>query len=117
MENENKNTGIKIVTGILAVLLVVAGAFAIKLYNQEKNTKAELTEEKELVLNDLKQMVTKYDAVIEERSSQEEGKIGWPEEAVVPRHQVSDPLECKIIPDANGCVVKLLPGELLIRCF
>ena len=36
MENENKNTGIKIVTGILAVLLVVAGAFAIKLYNQEK---------------------------------------------------------------------------------
>ncbi|UBZ11153.1 hypothetical protein LDL79_03320 [Leeuwenhoekiella palythoae] len=68
MENENKNTGIKIVTGILAVLLVVAGAFAIKLYNQEKNTKAELTEEKELVLNDLKQMVTKYDAVIEENN-------------------------------------------------
>jgi len=68
MENENKNTGIKIVTGILAVLLVVAGAFAIKLYNQEKNTKAELTEEKKLVLNDLKQMVTKYDAVIEENN-------------------------------------------------
>ena len=68
MESENKNTGIKIITGILAVLLVVAGAFAIKLYNQEKNTKAELTEEKELVLNDLKQMVTKYDAVIEENN-------------------------------------------------
>ena len=68
MESENKNTGIKIITGILAVLLVVAGAFAIKLYNQEKNTKAELTEEKELVLNDLKQMDTKYDAVIEENN-------------------------------------------------
>ncbi len=68
MENENKNTGMKVITGILAVLLVVAGAFAIKLYNQEKNTKAELTEEKELVLNDLKQMVSKYDAVIEENN-------------------------------------------------
>ena len=68
MENENKNNGIKIVTGILAVLLIIAGAFAIKLYNQEKNTKAELTEEKELVLNGLKQMVTKYDAVIEENN-------------------------------------------------
>lgn len=68
MENENKNNGIKIVTGILAVLLIIAGGFAIKLYNQEKNTKAELTEEKELVLSDLKQMVTKYDAVIEENN-------------------------------------------------
>ncbi|MEH6405857.1 MAG: hypothetical protein V7767_01115 [Leeuwenhoekiella sp.] len=68
MENENKNSGIKIITGILAVLLVIAGAFAIKLYNQEKNTKAELTKEKEIVLDDLKQMVSKYDAVIEENN-------------------------------------------------
>lgn len=68
MENENKNTGIKIITGILAVLLVIAGAFAIKLYNQEKNTKAELTKEKEVVLSDLKQMVNKYDTVIEENN-------------------------------------------------
>lgn len=68
MENENKNTGLKVVLGILVVLLVVAGAFAIKLYNQEKNTKAELTKEKEVVLTDLKQMVSKYDAVIEENN-------------------------------------------------
>ena len=68
MESENKNTGLKVVLGILVVLLVVAGAFAIKLYNQEKNTKAELTKEKEVVLTDLKQMVTKYDAVIEENN-------------------------------------------------
>lgn len=68
MENENKNSGIKIITGILAVLLIVAGAFAIKLYNKEKNTKAELTKEKQIVLDDLKQMVSKYDAVIEENN-------------------------------------------------
>lgn len=68
MENENKNNGLKIITGILAVLLVVAGAFAIKLYNQEKNTKSELTKEKEIVLTDLKQMVGKYDTVIKENN-------------------------------------------------
>lgn len=68
MENENKNSTLKIITGILAVLLIVAGAFAIKLYNQEKNTKAELTKEKEIVLSDLKQMVGKYDTVIKENN-------------------------------------------------
>ena len=68
MENENKNSTLKIITGILAVLLIVAGAFAIKLYNQEKNTKAQLTKEKEVVLADLKQMVGKYDTVIKENN-------------------------------------------------
>ena len=68
MENQNTNSTLKIITGILAVLLIIAGAFAIKLYNQEKNTKAELTQEKEVVLNDLKQMVGKYDTVIKENN-------------------------------------------------
>lgn len=69
MENEsNNNNGIKIITGILAVLLVVAGAFAVKLYNQEKDTKSQLTQEKNVVLSDLKEMVDKYDVVIEENN-------------------------------------------------
>ncbi len=68
MENSNNNNGIKIITGILAVLLVVAGAFAIKLYNQEKDTKSQLTKEKNVVLADLKEMVDKYDVVIEENN-------------------------------------------------
>ncbi len=68
METEKNNNGIKIITGILAVLLVVAGAFAYKLYNQEKETKAQLTKEKNVVLADLKEMVSKYDVVIEENN-------------------------------------------------
>ena len=68
MENEKNNNGIKIITGILAVLLVVAGAFAYKLYNQEKETKAELTKEKNLVLANLREMNDKYDVVIEENN-------------------------------------------------
>lgn len=68
METEKNNNGIKIITGILAVLLVIAGAFAIKLYNQEKDTKTQLTKEKNVVLADLKEMVDKYDVVIEENN-------------------------------------------------
>lgn len=68
MENQNNNSLIKIITGILAVLLVVAIAFAIKLYNQEKDTKAELTKEKSVVLANLREMNDKYDIVIEENN-------------------------------------------------
>ena len=68
MENEKNNNGIKIITGILAVLLVVAGAFAFKLYNQEKQTKADLTKEKTVVLANLREMNDKYDVVIEENN-------------------------------------------------
>lgn len=68
MENEKSNNGIKIIAGILAVLLVIAGAFAVKLYNQEKDTKLQLTKEKNVVIADLKEMVSKYDVVIEENN-------------------------------------------------
>lgn len=69
MENEkSSNNGIKIITGILAVLLVVAGAFAVKLYQQKGQQEAELKQEKNVVLADLKQMVDKYDVVIEENN-------------------------------------------------
>jgi len=68
MANGNNNNGIKIIAGVLAVLLVLAGAFAIKLYNQEKDTKSQLTKEKNVVLADLKEMVGKYDVVIEENN-------------------------------------------------
>ena len=68
MANGNNNNGIKIIAGVLAVLLVLAGAFAVKLYNQEKDTKSQLTKEKNVVLADLKEMVGKYDVVIEENN-------------------------------------------------
>ena len=68
MNNDKNSNGIKIIAGILAVLLVVAGAFAVKLYNQEKDTRSQLTKEKNVVLSDLKEMVNKYDVVIEENN-------------------------------------------------
>ena len=58
MDNEKSGNGIKIIAGILAVLLVVAGAFAVKLYNQEKDTKSQLTKESLLAVRD--SVVKKY---------------------------------------------------------
>ena len=66
MTTEKNNTGMRVLTILLAVLLVVAGIMVVKLYNQEKETKAQLEKEKEIVLKDLNEMVVQYDEVIEE---------------------------------------------------
>lgn len=68
METPKSNNGIKIIAGILAVLLVVAVAFGVKLFNQSKATSKQLTKEKNVVLSDLNEMVSKYDVVIEENN-------------------------------------------------
>lgn len=68
MTTEKSNTGMRVLTILLAVLLVVAGVMVVKLYNQEKETKAQLEQEKEIVLKDLNDMVVKYDEVIEENN-------------------------------------------------
>ena len=67
MTTEKNNTGMRVLTILLAVLLVVAGIMVVKLYNQEKETKAQLEKEKEIVLKDLNEMVVQYDEVIEEK--------------------------------------------------
>lgn len=68
MQSQENNNGIKIVAAILGILLVVAGALAYKYYNLEIETDAQLTKEKNVVLSDLKEMVNKYDVVIEENN-------------------------------------------------
>ena len=57
MTTEKNNTGMRVLTILLAVLLVVAGIMVVKLYNQEKETKAQLEKEKEIVLKDYTDMV------------------------------------------------------------
>ena len=68
MTTEKNNTGMRVLTILLAVLIVVAGIMVVKLYNQEKETKAQLEKEKEIVLKDLNEMVVQYDEVIEENN-------------------------------------------------
>lgn len=71
MENQSKSKVGKIVIGVMVVLLVAASAVIVKLYNKEKVTKAQLTNEKNIVLSDLKEMVANYDLVIEDKNLKE----------------------------------------------
>jgi len=71
MEEQKSGLNIKIITGILAVLLVATAGFAYKFYSDGEEVKTELTnekialnKEKDVVLADLQEMVDRYDGVI-----------------------------------------------------
>ena len=73
MEEQKSGLNIKIITGILAVLLVATAGFAYKFYSDGEEVKTELTnekialsKEKDVVLADLQEMVDRYDGVIED---------------------------------------------------
>ena len=71
MEEQKSGLNIKIITGVLAVLLVATAGFAYKFYSDGEEVKTELTnekialsKEKDVVLADLQEMVDRYDGVI-----------------------------------------------------
>jgi hypothetical protein len=67
MENStSKSTGLKVALGILVALFLGTGFYTSKLYNDKKETEAQLTEEKQLVMNDLSAMASQYDMAIKE---------------------------------------------------
>lgn len=65
MENKS-NTGLKVGLGIALVLFLATGFYTMNLYKESKDTKNELTAEKELVMNDLNAMAKQYDEAIAE---------------------------------------------------
>lgn len=66
MENNSKNTGLKVALGIALVLFIATGFYTSKLYNEKKENEAQLKQEKELVMKDLSNMAKQYDIVIGE---------------------------------------------------
>jgi len=71
MENktESSNRSLKVVLGILALLLLATAFYTFNLYNDSKDTEAQLREEKTLVLKDLNNMAEQYDIAIGENQS------------------------------------------------
>ncbi len=63
---ENSNRGLKVGLGIAIALVLGLGIYAFNLYGDSIETQKQLTQEKELVLNDLSQMASQYDAAIGE---------------------------------------------------
>ncbi len=65
MENKS-NTGLKVGLGIALVLFLATGFYTMNLYKESNETKKELTDEKQLVMNDLNAMAKQYDEAIAE---------------------------------------------------
>ncbi|MCL6294902.1 chromosome partitioning protein ParA [Jejuia spongiicola] len=66
MENSKSNMGLKVALGIALVLFLGTGFYTMNLYQKSNEDKKELTEQKQLVMNDLNAMAKQYDEAIGE---------------------------------------------------
>lgn len=66
MENNKTSSGLKIALGIAIVLFLGTAFYTMNLYKQSNDDKKELTEQKQLVMNDLNAMAKQYDDAISE---------------------------------------------------
>ena len=64
MTSNSSNTGLKVALGILIALFLGTGFYTSKLYNDKKENEAQLTKEKQMVMNDLSAMASQYDTAI-----------------------------------------------------
>lgn len=66
MDNNNSNMGLKVALGIALVLFLATGFYTMNLYKSSEKVKSDLSEEKQLVMNDLNSMAKQYDVAISE---------------------------------------------------
>ncbi len=66
MENSKSNMGLKVGLGIALVLFLGTGFYTMNLYKSSNQIQKDLTEEKQLVMNDLNAMAKQYDVAISE---------------------------------------------------
>ena len=66
MENSKSSTGLKVALAIAIVLFLAIGFYSMNLYSKSKADKKELTEQKQLVMDDLNEMAKQYDEAISE---------------------------------------------------
>ena len=66
MENNKSSMGLKIALGIAVVLFAVTAFFTFDIMNKKDAMEKDLTEQKELVMNDLSNMAKQYDIAISE---------------------------------------------------
>ncbi|MFL0352747.1 chromosome partitioning protein ParA [Xanthomarina sp. GH4-25] len=62
--NKSNNIGLKVALGIALVLFIGTAFYSFDLLKDKNETEAQLTEEKQLVMNDLSNMAKQYDIVI-----------------------------------------------------
>lgn len=66
MESNKSSMGLKVALGIALVLFLGTAFYTMNLYQESNDTKKQLTDEKQLVMNDLNAMAKQYDEAIGE---------------------------------------------------
>lgn len=73
MSEVKSNNGLKVIAGLLGVLLLATIIYTVSLYQDKKKTTNALTQEKELVVEDLNSLKSEYDkAILESNATNEE---------------------------------------------
>ncbi|MDG1573055.1 hypothetical protein OZ410_12060 [Robiginitalea sp. M366] len=73
MAEEKNNNGLKVLAGILGVILLGTIIYTVSLYQEKVKNEAVLTQEKELVVEDLNSLKSEYDkAILESNATNEE---------------------------------------------
>jgi len=73
MTETKNNNGLKVLAGLLGVVLLGTIIYTVSLYQDKKKTETVLTQEKELVVEDLNSLKSEYDkAILESNATNEE---------------------------------------------
>ncbi len=73
MTETKNNNGLKVIAGLLGVVLLGTIIYTVSLYQDKKETTEALTQEKELVVDDLNNLKSEYDkAILESNATNEE---------------------------------------------
>jgi len=73
MTETKNNNGLKVLAGLLGVVLLGVIIYTVSLYQDKKKTETVLTQEKELVVEDLNSLKSEYDkAILESNATNEE---------------------------------------------
>ncbi len=73
MTETKSNNGLKVIAGLLGVVLLATIIYTVSLYQDKKKTTMALTQEKELVVEDLNSLKSEYDkAILESNATNEE---------------------------------------------
>ncbi|EAR00298.1 hypothetical protein [Maribacter sp. HTCC2170] len=73
MTETKNNNGLKVLAGLLGVILLGVIIYTVSLYQDKKKTETVLTQEKELVVEDLNSLKSEYDkAILESNATNEE---------------------------------------------
>ena len=90
MDDQKSNNALKILTGVLAVALVALGIYTIKFYNEEKENKELLQQEKAVIEGELNDLIVKYDEAIAENEGLDTELSAARERIVALRDSVQD---------------------------